>query len=98
MNPDLDTLVEEVCDEFTFIIFLSALAADREDEVIKEKDKPSSPYSPGANGWENGTIETYLEAAVAWAKTSNNDMTLYRLSENPWQRVAKILFAGKYYE
>jgi hypothetical protein len=97
----LDNLVtkrDAVCDEATFVEFLSALAADRVDEVQKEKRKPSSPYGPGANGWENGTIETFLEAACAWAEASKNGLKYYEKPSNPWKRCADILYTGKIYE
>ena len=60
-------LLEQVTDRESFLAFVRALAADREDEVAKEQVQPSSPYGPGANGWENATIEAFLEAALAWA-------------------------------
>ena len=73
MPSDLQSKLEAVCDEETFIAFVTALAADREEEVAKEKETPSSPYGPGANGWENGSIEAFLDAAAAWATASKND-------------------------
>ena len=89
---------DAVFDEETLISFISALAADREDEVEKEKTKPSSLYGSGANGWGNGTIEAYLGAASAWATSSRNGMPYYKKPENPWKRIADILYAGKIYE
>ncbi len=52
--------LDAVCDEASFVDFISTLAADRDDEVEKEKQGPSSLYGRGANGWENGTIEAFL--------------------------------------
>jgi hypothetical protein len=43
MPSDLQSKLGAVCDEETFIAFVSALAGDREDEVAKEKASPSSP-------------------------------------------------------
>ena len=63
--------LKAVCDSNTFLAFVRELIADREDEVRKEKISPSSPYGPGANCWENGKIETFLEAAVSWAEDSD---------------------------
>jgi hypothetical protein len=56
----LEKKLKTVRDEKSFLNFLAALAADRFDEVKKEKRKPSPPYCPGTNGWENGTIENFL--------------------------------------
>lgn len=99
MSSDrLTTKLEAVCDEITFVDFLSALAADRADEVQKETKHPSSPYGAGANGWENRTIESYLEAACTWAEASKNGLQYYQKPSNPWKRCADILYAGKIYE
>jgi hypothetical protein len=98
MLSDLRSKLDAVCDEETFIAFVEALAADRENEVVKEKEHPSSPYGPGANGWENGTIEAFLCAAVAWATASKNGLKFYQKPENPWKRCADIIFMGKIYE
>ena len=83
--------------------FLAALKDDWYDEQAKERVNPSSPYEPGANGWENGTLGAFLEAAIAWA----SDISAERWAEvsgdqasleNAWRRVAHMLLAGKYYE
>lgn len=98
MNDELVKLRDGVVDEESFIHFLSALFADRKDEVEKEKDNPSSHYGSGANGWENGTIEEFLEAATAWAEASKNGLEFYQKPSNPWKRCADILYMGKIYE
>ena len=97
MNPDLHSLSEQVHDEATFNNFLRALAADREEEVEIEAGNPGSRCGPGANGWENGTIASYLGAAAAWADASKNGLPLYSPNENPWARCATILLMGKHY-
>jgi hypothetical protein len=71
MENNLLKLLDEVHDEHSFLKFVQALITDRADEVGKEKIKSSSPFGSGANGWENVTIENYLEAASAWASASN---------------------------
>jgi hypothetical protein len=109
MGEELRILHAAVADEESFVRFLQALAADRADEVAKEKLIPSSPYGPGANGWENWTIEDFLDAAASWAEASMNGFAQtydlsqnswepYSLPQNPWKRCADIMFAGKYYE
>jgi len=103
---ELDDLLDCVCDQHSFLEFAKALIADREDEVAKEREKPSSPYGPGANGWENSTIEDFLEAAVAWAEDSEfgqmqwtpEGMAKGLQEDNPWRRFANFLYAGKFYE
>ena len=95
MTPDLHSLLEDVTDRKSFLSFVRALMEDRLDEVKQENISPSSPYGPGCNGWENGTIESYLEAAIAWAETTvGADLA----GEPSWRSFAEILYAGKIYE
>ena len=98
MSQKPSEAIESVVDEESFIEFLNVLAADRADEVEKERITPSSPYGPGVNGWENGSIEAFLDAASRWAEQSINGMPLLEKSMNPWRRCADILYAGKFYE
>ena len=90
--------LERVTDEATFLVFLATLADDRLDEVEREKVAPSSPWGSGANGWENGTIEAFLERASEWGRASSNGLRFYSKPANPWRRCADILYAGKIYE
>jgi hypothetical protein len=95
MTAKLLDVLDSVIDEASFLRFLSALAADWEDERENEAISPSSPYGPGANGWENVTIGDFLYTAAAWGGTSP---PLYTKPDNPWRRVADILHAGKIIE
>jgi hypothetical protein len=87
-----------VCDQQSFLAFVRALVADREDEVAKERVKPTSPYGPGANGWGNGTIEAFFEAAAKWAEDSEFGKTQGLPDDNPWRLFAIFLYCGKIYE
>jgi len=98
MANNLFALLDTVVDEDTFIEFLSALEADWNDEREKEKVKPSAKFGPGANGWENGTIGNFLEAAGRWAIDSKDGLEFYRKPSNTWRRAADILYMGKIYE
>ena len=97
-DDKLHEVLDKVHDEATFLDFILALSQDWEDEERKEKINPSPPYGPGANGWENGTIGSYLERANAWG------MALLDRDDGPgdrgnaWRRAAAIMYAGKYYE
>jgi hypothetical protein len=97
MSDFLESKLSAVHDEDSFAEFVDALANDRADEVRKEKEKPSSPYGAGANGWENGTIETFLESAARWSEDWKKSPQ-YIAPTNPWKRCAEILMAGKFYE
>ena len=103
---DLHALADAVVDELSLIRFVFALAEDWEDERRKESVTPSSPYGPGANGWENGTIGAFLESAASWADSTRLGLAdrtplgqpPYQPPDNPWRRCAHILLAGKFYE
>jgi hypothetical protein len=82
MKDDMFNVASRVQDEKSFIDFLHALAADRQ----------------GDGAWENGTIEAFLDAAAAWAEVTAGKNAAARRNENPWQRCAQILSAGKFYE
>jgi hypothetical protein len=95
MSQDLFDLEAAVCDEASLLRFMEALGADFADERRQETIAPSPRYCPGANGWENGTIDALLECAVAWAKA---EKPFHIAAGNPWRRCAQILHAGKFYE
>jgi hypothetical protein len=94
---ELHEQADAVCDERTLLDFIRALVADPEDEVAKEARSPSSPYGPGANGWQNIKIEHFLEAASRWAESTNFGQT-QGLSGNHWRQFAAFLYCGKIYE
>lgn len=98
MSNEPERALDAVCDEASFLYFLEALAADRADEVEKEKLVPSPPCVPGANGWENGSIEAFLEAASVWGRASTDGLQFYEKPDNPWKRCADIIYMGKLYE
>ncbi|MDW7691726.1 hypothetical protein R9C00_16725 [Flammeovirgaceae bacterium SG7u.111] len=90
---DLHELLEKVNSKDTFLQFVKALKDDKIDEDEKEKTNPSSPYSSGANGWENGTISSFLESIEAYGQDSE------QIKEEPnWRNFALLLYAGKLYE
>jgi hypothetical protein len=69
---DLNDLLEKVNSRQSFLNFVAALRDDKIDEEQKEKIKKSSPYGPGANGWENGTIEMFLDAVHSFGQDSSH--------------------------
>jgi len=98
MPADLNALLESVADEKSFIAFAKALLADRTSAVDKERSISPSPYGPGVNGWENGTIEQFLEGSISWAEATNVGLTQGLEPGNPWKRFAVFLYCGKVYE
>ena len=96
--PELEALLERVEDKFSFYAFVEALARDRRQSVLEEARSPSNAYAADAQGWENTTVETFLEAALAWAEAS--DMGAAQgLPDGPsWKVFAIFLYCGKIYE
>ena len=94
---DLESYLNRVSDEESFLDFVRALQADKEASSSDEKHKPSSPYGSASGGWNNVTIENFLEGAVAWASDSNFGDSL-KPTANPWKKTALFLYAGKSYE
>ncbi len=95
MGIDVHDSLQLVVDETTFLDFLGVLWRDRAEEVAIERVTPSPPYSAGARGWENGTIEAFLESAERGARDS---LWIADRTTNPWRRAAEILYMGKIYE
>lgn len=91
-------LLEQVTDRESFFAFVQALIDDREAAIKQEKVTPSEPYSPDAGGWENVTIERYLDAALTWAKATNMGISQGFPEEASWRAFAVFLYAGKIYE
>ncbi len=98
MSVDLDELLERVTDEQSFTEFVAALGADFSRERALEEATASSPYEAGASGWENGSVDTFLDAAAAWAVATSRNAQADAAVSNVWRRCAAILLAGKFYE
>lgn len=86
--------LELVSDESTFIAFVEALADNRRSGKDGEVDK----FGRSENGWENHSIEDFLEAGLAWAQSSNFGSTQDLASASPWKKFAAFLYCGKIYE
>ena len=86
--------LECVHDEQAFLVFVKALIADREEE----SDQPVDHFGRGINDWENHSIETFLEAACAWANDSNFGKNQALKGQSPWLIFATFLYCGKIYE
>ncbi|WP_412024178.1 hypothetical protein [Burkholderia cepacia] len=98
MAERLQDALERVVDERSLIHFLRVLGHDWNTERQLEADLPPSPYARAALGWQNRSIGEYLEAMIDWAEASEDGLRFYDVPDNPWRRIADILFAGKIYE
>lgn len=90
--------LECVTDQESFLVFVNALAQDRVSAARAETQDPSPPYGADAGGWENTSIEAFLDAAVAWAEASNFGATQGLATASLWRRFAVFLYCGKIYE
>ena len=93
-DPDPDT----VHDRDSFLEFVRALALDRRASVAAEHALASSSYGSVAGGWENVSIESYLEAALAWAEAPATGASRGLPHEPTWHAFAVFLYCGKIYE
>jgi hypothetical protein len=85
---------ETVHDETSFLAFVAQLAADRRLACQLQ----SGPYD-APRGWQNDTIEAFLESALAWAEASRFGRTQGLPEDsNVWRRLAVFLYCGKIYE
>ncbi|TRC88897.1 hypothetical protein FJV80_11520 [Mesorhizobium sp. WSM4310] len=93
----ISSFLNDVRDLPSFVRFIDALWKDREDADRKEALQPSGP-DISWNGWENNSIATFLESAVACVEDNRRHAPGFLADENPWKAAARILYAGKYYE
>jgi hypothetical protein len=89
---------DAVHDRESFLTFVAALAADRRASAAAETTAPSSPYGPAAGGWENITIEDFLEAALSWAESTGMGESQGLPVGPTWSGFAAFLYCGKIYE
>ena len=91
-----------VHDRESFFAFVRALVANREYAVEAEKQNPTDPRILGlvqdAGGWYNFTIESYLDAALSWAESTDMGVSQGLPPEPSWRAFAVFLHCGKIYE
>ena len=91
---DLSEILEDVVCQKSFLVFVSALIADRKQQEDKSAD--SFGYS---GDWANNTIADFLEGALSWAEDSDFGISQDEEQEpNKWQQFAEFLYCGKVYE
>jgi len=97
MSSDPNPNPKTVTDEASFLAFVRELAADQRLAVNVEEQDSQRHGAP--RGWQNATIEQFLEAAVAWAEDSDFGRRQELGPEaSPWRSLAVFLYAGKIYE
>lgn len=93
-DDDLDALLQQVEDKETFIRFVQALAADREQAQMIERENPKAYQIDGALGWANGDIPNFLWAALEYFATR----LPHEAIQPSWATFAEFLYFGKIYE
>lgn len=93
MQDNLFNLLEAVADEASLLSFARALARDR-----TSVDGLSSSPDGFQTEWAHQTISEFLGAAVAWAEDSDFGSRPGPKPSNPWQLIARFLWAGRTYE
>jgi hypothetical protein len=96
MTPE--EALQDVTDAVTFLRFAQALELERRVDKEREASVVSSPYSATSLGWENVSIEDFLESAVAWAKDTGWASRDLSEPASMWRAFADFLHAGKVYE
>jgi hypothetical protein len=96
--PALHELLDEVNDQASVLAFVRALVADRKAAIAAERVRPAPPFGPDAGGWENVTIDGFLEAALGWAEDSNMGQSQGLPPGPSWRAFAVFLYCGKIYE
>jgi hypothetical protein len=90
----LDKLLETVDGPESFLEFVRKLREDK----MSEANHPVDEFGRGASGWENHTIEDFLEAAIAWADDSSFGIEQGLRDGLSWKLFATFLYCGKIYE
>jgi hypothetical protein len=83
--------VDEVTSRETFAAFVKAL---RSDLLASGALKPSWGYGPGPGGWENTTLDSFLDALASYVTDAGD-----QIQDPPlWRTFAHLLAAAKVYE
>jgi hypothetical protein len=93
---DLHEQLELVNDEESFLAFARELRRDR--IAVAALQQTALPIGSSPGGWESSSIESFLEAAIAWAEDSSFGARQGLSASNPWRKFAVFLYCGKVYE
>jgi hypothetical protein len=66
--------------------------------VSKQSKTQIDDCGRGLAGWENHTIESFLEAAGSWAHATDFGFPQGLADASPWKKMAVFLYCGKIYE
>ena len=93
MKPE--ELLRRVHDRESFVAFVNALAAEREDAERIERENPQSYMVDGAHNWKNADIASFLYAALDYFE----EKPFHKPEGQPsWKMFAEFLYCGKIIE
>jgi hypothetical protein len=88
-------LLDTVVDRESFVAFVRALAAEREEAERMERAEPVRYQVGGAFNWQNGDISLFLWSALEYFEPR----PFHQPEETPsWKMFAEFLYFGKVYE
>ena len=91
---DITDKLDAVTDAASFLTFVTALQADRQQQEAKNGEQTNAE-----NDWANNSIANFLEGALSWAEDTDFGTTQDdEIANNPWQQFAVFLYCGKIYE
>jgi hypothetical protein len=93
---DIDDSLNQVVDLSTFLDFVRGMVADRRYDVALQLEQGLDSLGRGPRGWQNHTIEHYLEAAIAWTEATRGGAESVG-EEAMWREFARFLYTGKFY-
>ena len=94
---DAYELLDLVTDRESFLEFVEALIENRRYEREQANNPTPDLCGLREDGWENQTIEDFLDAAVRWALAAKHKDDWFP-SEPSWRAFARFLYCGKIYE
>jgi hypothetical protein len=93
MRPE--ELLDKVRDRQSFVAFVEALAAEREDAQRIEREDPQAYMVDGAHRWKNAEIGAFLYAALDYF----SEKPSHKPEDEPsWRMFAEFLYFGKIIE
>lgn len=91
----LEDRLDAVADRESFVTFVRALAAEREDAERLERAEPVRYQLGGALNWQNGDISSFLWASLEYFESTR----FHQPEDSPsWMMFAEFLYFGKIYK
>ena len=90
-----EELLDRVVDRKSFVEFVTALAEERDEAERMERAEPVRYQLGGAHGWQNGSISSFLYAALEYFESKPFHQPE---AEPSWKILTDFLYYGKIYE